>query len=190
MARKVYCYVDETGQDTRGDFFIVGVVLTGEDKEQMVQACERIEEATGKRRAKWIKTRKAIRWRFMEEILRTPVFRGRLFVVRFEGVQDYVGATIEALARVLAEHDWEDKRLIVLIDALPRSHVWRVSHVLRKQGFPVRKVRGVRREEGDPLTRLADALCGLARAAYQGQEKAEGLWQEGIRKGIIRDLTS
>ena len=27
MAHKVYCYVDESGQDTRGDFFVVAVVV-------------------------------------------------------------------------------------------------------------------------------------------------------------------
>lgn len=29
--KKLYCFVDETGQDTKGKFFLVSVVLKGEE---------------------------------------------------------------------------------------------------------------------------------------------------------------
>lgn len=56
--RRLYCYVDETGQDTRGALFIVAVVIAEEDAEHLRRVCERIERETGKR-AKWIRTRYA-----------------------------------------------------------------------------------------------------------------------------------
>ena len=192
MAHKVYCYVDETGQDTQGKFFIVGVVVaTGEDQGQMIHTCEAIESRTGKGRVKWTKTRKDKRWAYMEEILRTPVFHGRLFVAHYKNTQDYLTATVDAIARVLgvilAEEAREKTRIIVLIDALPKKHIQRVRHSLRNRGHQVKKVRGVRHERGDALIRLADALCGFARDAYT-IEGAPRLWERAIALGYIREV--
>lgn len=31
--QKIYCYVDETGQDTEGDLFLVALVVTGQERD-------------------------------------------------------------------------------------------------------------------------------------------------------------
>ena len=33
MTQKFYCYVDETGQDTQGELFIVSVVIADQERE-------------------------------------------------------------------------------------------------------------------------------------------------------------
>lgn len=33
--QKLYCYVDESGQDTKGKLFVVGIVVTGNEKEEL-----------------------------------------------------------------------------------------------------------------------------------------------------------
>jgi hypothetical protein len=50
---KAFCYVDETGQDTKGRLFIVAVVVTGEQRDDCLAWCEAMEQSTGKRRFKW-----------------------------------------------------------------------------------------------------------------------------------------
>jgi hypothetical protein len=35
VKQKLYCYVDETGQDTLGQFFIVSVVITEDIREKL-----------------------------------------------------------------------------------------------------------------------------------------------------------
>lgn len=32
--QKLYCYVDETGQDTEGQIFVVSIVLTGKERDE------------------------------------------------------------------------------------------------------------------------------------------------------------
>lgn len=32
---KLYCYVDETGQDTEGTFFLVALVITGSERDEL-----------------------------------------------------------------------------------------------------------------------------------------------------------
>jgi len=54
--QKFFCYVDETGQDTRGELFIVAVVITGQERDQLRQACEDIVRSSRKGRRKWVRT--------------------------------------------------------------------------------------------------------------------------------------
>lgn len=46
--QKLYCYVDENGQDTKGDIFIVSVVVTGKERDRLLNLCEEIEVESGK----------------------------------------------------------------------------------------------------------------------------------------------
>jgi hypothetical protein len=39
---KFYCYVDETGQDTFGELFIVSVVVSAADRDSLVSTLEEI----------------------------------------------------------------------------------------------------------------------------------------------------
>jgi hypothetical protein len=43
MTEKLYCYVDETGQDTRGDLYIVSVVVADDERDRSIELCEAIE---------------------------------------------------------------------------------------------------------------------------------------------------
>jgi hypothetical protein len=48
--------VDETGQDTAGDFFLVSVVISGEEHGRIWREAERIEQAMERGILKWHKT--------------------------------------------------------------------------------------------------------------------------------------
>lgn len=42
--KKLYCYVDETGQDTEGKLFIVVVIIVENEKEVVIEQIEEIEQ--------------------------------------------------------------------------------------------------------------------------------------------------
>jgi len=50
--QKLYAYVDESGQDTEGRFFVVSVVLFGTDRDTVLARLESLEARTGKGRVK------------------------------------------------------------------------------------------------------------------------------------------
>lgn len=43
MTQKLYAYVDESGQDTQGELFVVAVVVTGSERDALRQALRNIE---------------------------------------------------------------------------------------------------------------------------------------------------
>jgi len=185
---KIYCYVDETGQDTRGNLFVVSVVVTDQDRDRAIQLCEEIERETGKGKVKWIKTRYDRRLAYIRRILQEPIFRGRLHFAAYRNTRDYLWLTVVTVAQAIAALGQRMYKATVLIDGLPRSRQRWVGSHLRKMGVRVRKVRGVGKEESDALIRLADALCGFVRAAIEGQEVMRELFERGKREGFLEEL--
>jgi hypothetical protein len=57
VPQNFYCYVDETGQDTLGQFFIVSVVVTESERDSLTAELDMIERLSGKGKVKWTQTR-------------------------------------------------------------------------------------------------------------------------------------
>ena len=55
--KRLYCYVDETGQDAMGEFFILSVVVSANDRDELVSTLEKIERSSGKGKVKWMESR-------------------------------------------------------------------------------------------------------------------------------------
>lgn len=188
MTEKLYCYADETGLDTQGELFIVSVVVTGAEREQVIQLCEAIEQATGKGRVKWIKARYDRRLAYIQRILQEPIFQGKLHFAIYRDTKDYLTLTVQTIALSIRAHARQSYKATVLIDGLPRSQTREVGRQLRRLGIRTRKVRGIRKDENDALTRLADALCGFVRAAIEGQEAMIELFEQGKKRGYLEEL--
>lgn len=187
--QKLYCYVDETGQDTQGSLFLVSVVITIDDtRDQAITLCETIEQVTGKGRRKWIKSRPTQRIAYIEQILQAAIFHGRLTFAVYYNTKAYLPLTIQTIARAIHAQPTPSDKVTVLIDGLPQAHQREVGTTLRHQGIPIRKVRGIRDEENDALCRLADAVCGLVRAALEGQEPYQTFFVQGKSRGVLIEL--
>src|SRR5436309_3025226 len=63
--QKLYCYVDETGQDSASSIFVVVAVVTAQEQELLRQALIEIEVVAGTGRRKWHKSRSSRRLRFL-----------------------------------------------------------------------------------------------------------------------------
>ena len=76
--KKLYCYVDETGQDAGSKIFVVVTVASLEDQEKIRQALLEIEDAAGTGHRKWHKSRPARRLRYIRDIVEKNLFAGLL----------------------------------------------------------------------------------------------------------------
>jgi 7,8-dihydro-6-hydroxymethylpterin-pyrophosphokinase len=79
IMQKLYCYVDETGQDTEGRFFLVVVVIadaaiTEALKKQLLD----IERDVGKQRSRWAQNRLQVRIAYLERICSLPELQDRV----------------------------------------------------------------------------------------------------------------
>lgn len=186
--QKLYCYVDETGQDTKGDFFLVSVVITQEEREQIRKQLEKTERKTGKGRRKWIESKPKQRQNYVRKALKIPTLRGGINYAIYHKTTDYIPRTILTTARAITRHAEKEYKATVFVDGLPKTLTRWFGAELRHLHISTKKVRGVRREEADTLMRLADAIAGFVREAVSGNKDMAHLLKKAKRKGIIVEL--
>jgi hypothetical protein len=189
MSNKIYCFVDESGQDTQGKLFLVAIVVTDDNIDKYRDLCQSVERSSHKGKTKWADSKFDCRMSYIANILHIPDFRGRLFYSSFLNTKHYQDATIKAIIQVLQNLSDPISKATVYIDALPRSLEQSVILGLRRAGLHIAKVRGIAKDENEALIRLADALCGFARGAIDGNQDLQEMLDWGIKTGVIHDLT-
>ena len=64
--RKFSVYVDESGQDTKGNLFIVGILIVDGEKTKLLADLENIERQSEKKNLKWRKSRHISKKKYKE----------------------------------------------------------------------------------------------------------------------------
>ncbi len=184
---KLCCFVDESGQDTKGEFFIVSVIVTQSEYAALEIELERIEERTGKGKVKWRDAKDGARIEYIRQTLALEILSGALTYNLFRGTTDYMTSTVDAVAQAIVFHDTQ-ARVTVFVDGLPKSQIKWFGTELRQRRIAIKKVRGVRKEESSSLMRLADALCGFVRGALMGRSELEEILTQARAQGIVIEL--
>ena len=189
--RKLYCYVDVTGQDTLGRVYIVVVIISVYPRERLYELLERAESDSGKGKLKWHKNNTHRRDAYIEKTLhrKIPV---RIYYQMFEGPElSYELTTIQATSSAIQTYVHSEKigqyKATVIIDGLPRSQQRQVGKLLRSSGVRTKSVRG-ERDETNPAIRLADAVAGLLRQSYEGNSHFKIVQLDLARRGVLEEL--
>lgn len=184
---KLYCYADETGQDTRGRFFLVALIITQKAREGLRDRLQNIERLSGKATKKWTNTPLAQKKTYLQELFRTAAFQGTIFYREFLGTTDYLTCTIEAIAQGVAHKAPRVYQATVIIDSLGKREGMAVGAGLRRRGIHVKKVRGIP-HRSDEFIRLADAVAGFTRDYREGADYTRVLYQKATRSAVIKPL--
>ncbi len=186
--KKIYCYVDESGQDTEGRFFLVSIIITGEEREQLIQELERIEAETQKGIGKWKKTSPKRRAAYMQRILDSRSFADKISYAAFSSGRDYQEMTIIATSKaIISAAPLNNYEASVYVDGLTRTDRFVVGAGLRHRHVKVKRVRGIT-DESNALIRLADAIAGFVRNGLEGDENMKPLYEKVIAAGLIKKL--
>ena len=193
---KLYCYVDESGQDTtaqpgRERVFIVAVTIFDKDLELLERICEENEQASGKGKAKWNQASPERRLAYLQMIINDKRFYQTLYYSRSRPPQkpQFDSDTISSIAQAIrCKHPPEDYTSDIYIDGISETKQVQYANELRQLGVKVRRVHRAR-DESYALIRLADALAGLTREAVEGQnELSARLVERAIRRGILTEI--
>ena len=100
VTKKIYCYVDETGQDTKGKLFIVSIVVVGKDKDLFQKAVEEVEIESGKRRSKWGKTNYSSRISYLKKLILIKTCKYLICFSKYK-TMDFDLATIQTISKTI-----------------------------------------------------------------------------------------
>lgn len=190
MVQKLYCYVDESGQNTKGRIFVVSIVITDQKRDELLKVCEQLEQVSSKYKDKWGEAGHEQRMRYLKHIFADDRFKGCLRYELFRQTVDYDSATVRGIVSAVR---WEKQTgrytTIIYIDGLRKTKRHEYGAKLRYFGLPVRKVQGVARDESNALIRLADAIAGFVLDSVDGtSEEIKKLFQKAKREGMLIEV--
>src|SRR6187397_1089164 len=90
---KLYAFVDESGQETAGKTFVVGVLVLDTAGLAVKDRLEAVERESGKGSRKWNGTRYDYRKAYVEGVAAIPKLRKRLFYESFSDTKQYFQLT-------------------------------------------------------------------------------------------------
>lgn len=186
--QKLYCYVDETGQDTQGRFFLVAIIISGEERENLIKGLEKIEKESLKGISKWRKVIPARRFAYLQMVLKNSLFLNKISYAAFSGRKDYQEMTIIATAKaIVSSAPMTNYEASVYIDGLGRTERYVVGAGLRHRHIKVKRVRGMT-DESSALIRLTDAIAGFVRDYLEGDKNTKPLYEKAISHSLIKKL--
>ncbi len=186
---KIYCFVDESGQHTRGKVYCVAAVIvnTITIRDAVEQKLIGIERNVKKGAAKWKSTRDSIREDYLRSIANIQDLKGCLyFAIHFNTI-DYINATVDTITQAINQHIKKTCQVIIVIDGLDNKSKQRISRRLKERGILYKKVSGIK-DEGSAWIRLADAIAGFSRQASENRPYTLSLYPEMKQKGFLTQL--
>ena len=187
---KLFCYVDENGQDTKGRIFIVSVIVVEKERDNLLDFCELCERESKKKGTKWRKAGYMERLEYLRRAFSDSRLKGNIRYSVFRQRKDYDLATIVGIARAV---NWQkpiqDYTVAVYVDGLTKVKRREYSRELRELGITTHKVQGVMKDENNSLVRLADSVAGFVRDVLDGDSReAKKLFEQVIKSGALIEV--
>lgn len=188
---KIYCYVDETGQDTLGRMFIVVAIVVDEERDQVLHILEDAEKKSGKTRRKWIKSRTAERNKYLSLAIDKSDLKGKIYYRIFHNTKEYEDLMVLVIAQAINVYveatKLEAYKATIVIDGLNKIATKRVAKLLRQLGIKIHKIRG-EKDDNNALLRLSDAMAGCIREATEGEGDYSNLIRRLAKKEVVKAL--
>ena len=183
--QKLYCYVDETGQDTRSEFFVVVALVTDQEQETLRNKLLSVEKLTKVGVKKWHKLRSAHRLQYLREILSQGIGKNEIFFGKYRKPLPYFLPILETIEKGIRLKAQLPYRTIVIIDGIDYKKATELTGALRLRNITLELVRSAR-DESEPLLRLTDRWAGCIRAATEKTTGPEAeLVNQALQQGYL-----
>lgn len=171
LMKKVYCFVDETGQDTKGNFFLVSIVLKEkEGLDTLEQKLLEIESSTG-RFLKWKKLSFEDKIIFLDKLKGLTDLKNAIYFSVYKNSMAYTPLISLSIAKAILAQPSKEIITTVTIDGLNDKDRIIVSHELKKLKIRYRKIRGLK-DEQSVFLRLAHVFANFLRDYKENQKYA------------------
>lgn len=190
QAQELYCYVDETGQESLGKFFIVSAVVITENREALEARLDAIETESAKGRRQWRKVTVDRRLAYITQILQEPALSRALYHSISRDVADLTGLTVSTAVQAINLRGVPPCQATVVIDGLSDAKQSRVAEGISSRNIPTGKVLKAK-DNWSALARLADAMSGFVREAVITQRpEFRDLFEQAKQQGILVELNA
>jgi hypothetical protein len=186
--RKIYCYVDESGQDARSDFFVVVSIVSHDDQQVLRGKLLKLERESGLGQKKWRGSRSPERESFLLEVAEKNIAAESIYYGYYKKPLVYPAALLESLSLAIQIAAPKDYRSTVYVDGITEVSARQLTSGLRLMGIKADHVRTVR-DESEPVIRLADRWAGCIRASLDGNPRNIKIVENVTGKNYLKLLS-
>ncbi|SRR6266571_127379 len=185
---KLCCFADETGQDTKGRFFLVcAVVLEQSVRDQLELVLEEVEIKTGKHKVKWKNTLIDVKKNFLGEIGKIGDLKHTLFYSVYRDTTKYNYLTSTTIAKSVQAVTKEDCFVLIVVDGINKKEMEKMRSDMKGLGIKYRHIRGMKDEQSVYL-RLADSIAGFVRDYLEGDKYAQLFFEQFVKRGFLQEV--
>ncbi len=184
----LYVYVDESGQDPLSEVFVVVAVVSAQEQEKLRTQLEGIECEVGTGRKKWHKVRHKNRMEYLTTVLKRRIAAGGVYVSSYHKPIPHAFPFIDTLERCIKETSLGHSDTRVYVDGIDRRKAKELTNALRARGISLHVIKS-RRDESEPMIRLADMWAGCARSAYLRHQDTRQLLEQAERVGYLLNVS-
>lgn len=183
--KKFYCFVDETGQDTNGHFFLVAVVIKESEKIEILEKqLLSLEKTSGKGIAKWRRTDLKAKKLYLEGLLNLKELFGSICYSSYENSKNYTPLVSLTIAKALLQKTPENRAVKIIIDGLNDKEKDIVRSELKKLKIRYENIRGMR-DESSVFLRLSDAIAGFLREVWEKIPYTKDYLRTMEKQGVV-----
>lgn len=187
--KKIYCYVDETGQDSGSEIFVVVAVVSEQDQETLRQELITTEYDAKTGHRKWHKSRAERRLKYIQIILEKKIAKGDIYFGSYQKPLPYFLPILDVLEKAIKEKTKDKKyKATVCIDGIDRKKAAEMTNALRLRGISLELVKS-RKDESEPIIRLADMWAGCVRAAISTGRDEKVILDRAEKEKYAHDVT-
>lgn len=186
--KKLYCYVDETGQDAGSKFFIVVSIVTESELQVLKSQLVDLEDEIKLGQKKWHKSRPLERENFLKQVVRRSMAAGEVYYAQFTKPLPFFLPLLETVEKAIKDKAGEqDYKAVVYVDGIDKKKAKELTGGLRLKGISLSYVRSAR-DESEVLIRLADRWAGCIRQALEGEIESRQVLNKAERDGYIKPV--
>lgn len=184
----LYVFVDESGQDVSSEIFTVVAVVTDRNPGELREVLIQKERITGVGARKWKKLPGPRRLHFLEEMVKWGIGYGEVFWGSYPKPLPFFLPILDVVEKAIKAKADGPYRARVYVDGIDQQKARELTNALRVKGISLRLVKG-RRDESEPIIRLADRWAGCLRRAHQGQQPEAELVSLALRRKHSQDVS-
>lgn len=185
--QKLYCYVDETGQDSGTEFFVVVAIVSEQDQNLIRNQLFEIESSAKIGLRKWHKSKNERKRKFLQLILEKKIGKGEIYFGRYKKPIPFFLPMLEVLEKSILDKAKENYKAIVYVDGIDKKKASELTSALRVRKIKLEFVRSAR-DESEPLIRLADRWAGCIRSAFSGNKIEKRIFNEAKEQKYLKKI--
>ena len=182
--QKLYCYVDESGQDAKSEVFVVVAVVSDKEQDKLRNQLLEIEYLAKMGKRKWHKSRPERRFKYLQLALQKEIGKGEVYFGHYKKPLPYFLPILETIEKAITSKAKKDYRATVYIDGIDKKKAAELTNALRVRSIKLGLVRS-RRDESGPLIRLADMWAGCIRGALLRRKDEKEFFEKAKRKQYL-----